>query len=138
MSLFDSITDMAKGMIGNSTEGGEKLQWIQVISQLLSQFGGMAGMQKHFQQNGLGALMNSWIGKGENLPINVAQIQNIFGGDRLNQMASQVGLSPSDFSGKISQYLPQVVDMLTPDGMVQNKADGFDLSDLMAIGKKLL
>jgi uncharacterized protein YidB (DUF937 family) len=40
----------------------------------------------------------------------------VFGGDQMQQMASSVGLDTSAFGGQMSQMLPQVIDMMTPNG----------------------
>jgi uncharacterized protein YidB (DUF937 family) len=77
--------------------------------------GGLGSLVQSFQQAGLGHLMDSWIGTGQNLPVSGAQVQQALG-PQVQAMAAQHGMSVESVSGFISQLLPQLVDHLTPEG----------------------
>ena len=66
----------------------------------------------------MGDVMNSWIGKGENLPIAPDQLGDVLGGDLLGQLTQQTGMGQGDLLGQLSQLLPQMVDKATPDGAI--------------------
>jgi uncharacterized protein YidB (DUF937 family) len=92
---------------------------MQMLASMLgngSQFGGLAGLLQQFQKAGLGDQAASWVSTGQNLPISPEQLMKVFGGDQMQQMASSVGLDTSAFGGQMSQMLPQVIDMMTPNG----------------------
>jgi uncharacterized protein YidB (DUF937 family) len=78
--------------------------------------GGLGDLLKQFQQNGQGDVANSWVGKGPNKPIAPGDLANALGADQLEQLSSQSGLSREELLQGLSQYLPQVVDHLTPEG----------------------
>src|SRR6185295_2950068 len=78
--------------------------------------GGLGDLLKQFQQNGQGDVANSWVGKGPNKAIAPGDLANALGADQLDQLSKQSGLSREDLLQGLSQYLPQVVDHLTPDG----------------------
>lgn len=92
-----------------------------VISSLLSSAGGSGGLAalvQQFRQAGLGETIQSWIGSGQNLPISADQLKQVFGADRMQQMAANAGMDQQQFGGQLSELLPKVVDRLTPDGQV--------------------
>ncbi|QJR16144.1 YidB family protein [Usitatibacter palustris] len=78
--------------------------------------GGLEGLVRMFQDRGLGGLVDSWVSTGRNLPISAEQLQQVLGHDRLGSLAKGLGMSNDDFSSKLSQLLPGVVDTLTPGG----------------------
>lgn len=130
MGLLDSVLGALGGASGSQPQGrGDMLQ--AVIAMLAqppvgagSQGGGLAGLVQQFQQGGLGDLMASWVGTGPNLPVSAEQLQSVLGHDMLAQLAQQLGLSPGEAAGQLSQLLPQVVDKLTPGGQLPD-ASGF-------------
>jgi len=71
-----------------------------------------------FQQGGLGNIINSWIGTGQNLPISTSQLQNVLHNDTLQQAAQKVGMDPSQLTGMMSSLLPHLIDKMTPNGQV--------------------
>ena len=85
--------------------------------------GGLGDLLKQFQQNGQGDTANSWVGTGANKTIAPGDLANALGADRLDQLSSQSGLSREDLLQGLSQYLPQVVDHLTPEGRLPNEAE---------------
>jgi uncharacterized protein YidB (DUF937 family) len=74
------------------------------------------------------------VSTGQNLPISPDQLMKVFGGDQMQQMASSVGLDTSALGGQLSQMLPQMIDMMTPNG--QLPAGGAE--DAMAMLSKML
>ena len=73
-------------------------------------------MVQGFADKGLGDIVNSWVGAGANLPVTAAQIQSVIGPEKLQTLAAQLGVPPDQISAKLAQYLPVVVDALTPNG----------------------
>lgn len=80
--------------------------------------GGLGGLLAMAQQAGLGNVVASWIGTGQNLPISADQLQSLLGSDQVAAIAQKLGLSPDVASQMLSQVLPHAVDHLTPDGQV--------------------
>ena len=78
--------------------------------------GGLAGLTQLFTQNGLGNIVQSWIGTGQNLPITAQQLQQVLGNGTLQQMAAKAGMDQGQLAHELSQLLPHVVDHLTPGG----------------------
>lgn len=96
-------------------------QLLQAATQLLgkdSSIGGLAGLVQAFQKNGLGDIVNSWVGTGQNLPISASQIKQGLGAGLLDQLASKAGLSADATGDQLAKMLPALVDKLTPEGQI--------------------
>jgi len=78
--------------------------------------GGLGDLLKQLQQGGHGDTANSWVGKGDNKAISPGDLSSALGADQIDSLASQSGMSRDELLSGLSQYLPQVIDHLTPDG----------------------
>jgi uncharacterized protein YidB (DUF937 family) len=83
--------------------------------------GGMSGLVQQFEQQGLGHLVGSWIGGGQNLPISGQQLQGVLGEQQVQELAQRVGLPPGLAASALAVVLPAVVDKLTPNGTVEHQ-----------------
>ncbi len=111
---------------------------VSSIMQLLGGQGGLQNLINQFDAKGLGDIIGSWVGTGQNKSISPDQIQNVFGSDALSEIASKLGLNVSDLSGQLSNLLPDVVDKLTPEGKIPEGDILSRASDLLGglFGKK--
>jgi|SRR5579872_3198383 uncharacterized protein YidB (DUF937 family) len=96
------------------------------------QTGGIEGLAQNFEQGGLGHLVSSWVGTGQNLPVSADQLQSVLGSDAVKSLAAKAGISPDEAGTLAAQILPQLVDKLSPNG--QAPASG----NLLAEGMSLL
>ncbi|OAF13455.1 hypothetical protein AYJ54_05570 [Bradyrhizobium centrolobii] len=101
------LSDLLKGGLGGLLAGG-------AAGTVLS--GGLGDLLNQLQQGGHGETANSWVGKGQNKPIAPGDLANALGADQIQSLSAQSGLSRDELLSGLSQYLPQVVDHLTPDG----------------------
>jgi uncharacterized protein YidB (DUF937 family) len=85
--------------------------------------GGLGDLMKQLQQGGQGDAANSWIGKGPNQAIAPGDLASALGADQIDSIASQSGLSRDDLLKGLSQYLPQAIDHLTPDGRLPTDSE---------------
>lgn len=101
------LNDILKGGLGGLLAGG-------AAGSVLS--GGLGDLLNQLQKSGQGDTANSWVGKGPNKAIAPGDLANALGADQIDQLSAQSGLSRNELLSGLSQYLPQVVDHLTPDG----------------------
>jgi uncharacterized protein YidB (DUF937 family) len=129
MGLLDQVVG---AMAGGQSGGNNAL--LETVMKMVSdpQNGGLQGLIQSFQQGGLGDIVNSWVSKGENLPISAEQIQSVLGGSSLGNIASQLGTNSEEASGSLASMLPQLIDSMTPNGEVPQGGD------LMAQGMEML
>jgi uncharacterized protein YidB (DUF937 family) len=64
-------------------------------------------------ENGLGEIVGSWLGNGENKAISLDQIMDLLGSEKVSEFASQLGLSQESAAQALADALPQVVDTAT-------------------------
>src|SRR5207247_3175627 len=120
MGLLDSILG---AMSGKTDSSGGASQLIGILGGLLAQSGGLQGLANKFSQSGQGDTFSSWVGMGENQPISGGQVQKVLGSDDVNALAAKLGVDPAQASHFLAEYLPKVVDKLTPKGEIDPTAD---------------
>lgn len=115
MGLFDNIAGKVIGKLG--ADDGQNAM-LQAAVKLFNEYGGINGILEKFRAGGFGAEADSWVGTGPNLPITPAQIVQVLGQPTLDDIAARVGRPSAEISSKLAEYLPKVIDRLTPDGVV--------------------
>ena len=120
MGMLDSILGAVAGK-AESTGGAAAL--VGIVGGLLQQNGGLQGLANKFAQSGAAGAFSSWVGMGENQPISGNQIQNALGSEQVKALASKMGIDPALASNLLAEYLPKVVDKLTPQGKVDPNAN---------------
>jgi uncharacterized protein YidB (DUF937 family) len=120
MGLLEDVMGMAgMGGAGNAQSpqhAGALAALLEYINSL--QVGGISGLQQMFQQRGLGGVIASWIGSGQNLPITPDQLQDVLHSDALQNIAAKTGMDQAQVASVLSQLLPHVVDQMTPNGHI--------------------
>lgn len=108
------------GLVGGAVGAG-----LAVAAQrIIEQHGGVQGVINQMQSHGLGDTVRSWVSTGQNAPITAEQIHQVFGSGTIAEIAQRVGMSPQELSQRLSQFLPQAVDHLTPNGQVPPAPSG--------------
>ncbi|HBY61688.1 MAG TPA: hypothetical protein DEH78_17845 [Solibacterales bacterium] len=116
MDLFE-LGNQLLGGGGQGTSQGSNIVG-EVLGMIQGQPGGLGGLVSAFQKGGLGDVVNSWVGVGQNLPISPEQLQGVLGSDAIGGLASKLGLSPEAAGSQLSQLLPTLIDQLTPNGQM--------------------
>jgi uncharacterized protein YidB (DUF937 family) len=134
MGLLDNVLGAAAQSMGG--QNGNATNWVPLISGLLATAaqGGLAGVLQQLQASGLGEQVQSWISTGSNLPVSGDQLGAALGGSGglLGQLAQQADVSPAVAGEQLSQWLPQIVDRLSPQGQLPAGAGGLgDIAGLL-------
>lgn len=82
------------------------------------QTGGLTGLVERFQEAGLGNVIHSWIGTGQNVPVTAEQMEQVLGEGHLQQIAEETSLPHPAVAERLSAMLPDLIDKLTPAGHV--------------------
>lgn len=106
-SAGGGLPDILKGGLGGLLAGG-------AAGSVLS--GGLGDLLNQLQQKGHGDAANSWVSNGPNKQISPGDLANALGADQIDSLASQSGMSRNDLLQGLSQYLPDAINHLTPDG----------------------
>jgi uncharacterized protein YidB (DUF937 family) len=135
------LGDLLGGLMGGQGQqgGGNLAALLPVVIGLLANNGkdgggqnGLGGLMEKFNQAGLGDVLGSWINTGPNPPISGDQLGQVLGGDKMSEIASQLGLSEGEAAGQLAQVLPGLIDKLTPQGQAPEGGFG-NAGDLMGM-----
>ena len=119
MELMDLLKAGAAMIEGNSDEATTGLNIDDIAKALEHLVGNGAGgldlvkFVGGLSQNGLGEIVGSWLGNGENKPITIEQIMTLLGSDNVASFASELGLSQESAANALAEAVPQVVDQAT-------------------------
>jgi uncharacterized protein YidB (DUF937 family) len=86
--------------------------------------GGLGGLVSKFEQAGMGDVIGSWIGKGDNAPISGNQLGEVLGGDAISSIAGKLGVNATTLLPMLATMLPALIDQLTPHGNVPDQGLG--------------
>ncbi len=119
MELMDLLKIGASMIQGNSDDATTGLDINDITSALSKLIGNgeggldLAALVGGLSQNGLGEIVGSWLGNGENASISTDQITDLLGSEKVSEFASQLGISEKSAKGALADSLPQVVDQAT-------------------------
>jgi uncharacterized protein YidB (DUF937 family) len=133
MSLF---TDILQRLTGSDQDSAVR-QSRELAEGLLDflqdqRTGGIEEMIDRFRRHGLGDVLSSWIGAGPNRPISPEQVTETLGRPQVEALSQRAGLPPDQGAKVLSQYLPEFIDKLTPEGKAPEK------SQISTLGKIIL
>ncbi len=114
MGMLDGLVGSVLGKVM-----GEKAGMAQVAMEMFNTNGGVGGILEKFKTGGLADAAASWVGTGDNIPVSADQISSVLGNDQIAAMAEKFGIEPATLSAQIAEYLPSVVDKMTPNGAVE-------------------
>ncbi len=139
MGLLDGVLGNVVGSMlgGGQAQAGGGNAMLQLVMNLLQQQGGLSGLVGMLTQSGLGQQAASWVGTGANLPVSPEQITQVLGQGTIGDLAAKMGMNADDVSGGLAQYLPEVVNQLTPDGQLPGNENELLSQGLDALRGKL-
>jgi uncharacterized protein YidB (DUF937 family) len=117
MGLFDEFAKQVAGA-AQAFAAGETPELARSFLDLLQERGGIDGLIRRFQEQGLGDVIQSWIANGPNSPITPEQLARVFDSEQLRTLSSQAGIAMGRLPEALAALLPTLVDRLTPDGEV--------------------
>lgn len=144
MELNDIIgmgTQLFQDKLGEGAEGLDSNVLTEALGGLLSNEEGgldlgniMSAMTD--EEGGLGSIVSSWIGSGENEAIDGSQLTNLLGSDAISSFAEKLGIDPDTALSGLTDAFPNMVDQATPDGASMLESAG-GLSGILGMVGKL-
>jgi uncharacterized protein YidB (DUF937 family) len=89
---------------------------VGLAQNLIKDNGGLQGLKGKLEGAGLGDAISSWIGTGENQPVEGQQLAGALGTDQIQGLADKLGLDVGKLLPMLTTLLPQLIDKVTPDG----------------------
>src|SRR6266540_4222555 len=112
MALMDTI----RGLLGGKGGGSDLLG--QLPGMLTGKSGdglGLSRLVDQFKSAGLGEKADSWVGTGDNQPLEPDEMEKAVGSDRIDQMSKKSGLTIDAVKKELARVIPKLVNKLTPD-----------------------
>ncbi|MFN0190586.1 MAG: YidB family protein [Aestuariivirga sp.] len=112
----DKIGEFVKNMTGSGTAAGGMLDSVKKTVSSGDIKGGLGELVDQFKKAGQGETVDSWVGTGQNKPIDSGQLERSLGGDLIDGLVQQTGLSRQELLDRLAKVLPEAVDKMTPEG----------------------
>ena len=107
-------SDSLQNVLGSLIGDGDSMD----IASLVAKMQGGSG--------GLGEIVQSWLGDGENAAISPSQLQDVIDSDSLQQSASQLGTDQDSLLEMLSSAVPQMVDNGSKGGSLLDSLGGLE------------
>ena len=88
-----------------------------------SVMGGLSDLIGKLTAGGAAPQVNSWVGPGQNQPIQPGQLGGALGQNVLNELSQRTGMSQQELLNQLATVLPQIINHLTPNGRMPTLAD---------------
>jgi len=101
---INSITDALGSILGSSNsnqESGGGLDLSSIIANVAN--------------GDLGEIVGSWIGNGENAPIDSEKVTELVGDDKISEFAEKLGVDVDTAKDELANVLPNIVDKATSE-----------------------
>jgi len=128
MGLFDQLGSGLRGALGDlagQLTGQLEANAPGLLNQVLGKtdLGSIGGLLSKLQEGGLGNQVSSWLGNGANLSISPEQVREALGNEQVQQIANSIGLPTDKILEMMSQYLPDTVDKMSPNGTLEEPTE---------------
>ena len=105
----------------NSDEATTNIDLGDIMNGLQSVFGengqiDLGSLVQKAQSSGLMDVVSSWIGSGENAPIDPESVTALVDQEQIEAFAAKLGISPESAKQALADALPAVVDQATNEG----------------------
>ncbi|HEX9931042.1 MAG TPA: YidB family protein [Pyrinomonadaceae bacterium] len=118
MALFDSVLTAAEARFKLGEKGAPLVN--ALVSLIETE--GLARFLERFRRAGLGRVADSWVSAGANTLLSPHQLEDGIGKETLQSLAQQAGMPIETVTPALASMIPQVVDLMTPDGVLKPSA----------------
>ena len=89
---------------------------------------GVGNTVQDFERSGQGEIARSWVGRGQNRPIEPEKLEAALGEDGIRDLMQQTGMERDELLATLSEHLPRVIDHLTPEGRLPTEQEASRLA----------
>lgn len=135
MGLMDSLS----GLLGRGAPKSGNALMDTLLPMLMKgggSLGGLSGLLGKFTNAGLGDKANSWVGTGDNEPLDPDEVERALGSDEVDRIAQEAGVSHDEAASGLAGMIPGLVDKLSPGGQLPTgkltkQLKGFDFGSIL-------
>ena len=131
MDIVSLLKIGAAAIQNNDDDATTGLDTNQLISALGSLLGGgsegsidLGGLVSKFTQGGLGDIVSSWLGDGENQPVSADKIKDLLGEERIAEFSSKLGIGEESGARGLADALPSILDNASKGGSLLDNLIG--------------
>jgi uncharacterized protein YidB (DUF937 family) len=133
---MDDLTKLTSSVSGDAGGGTDPMAALAGLQQAVQQEGGIDALMGKLKDAGLGDKVDSWVGTGENQAVDPAALGQALGPDTVQRLSSGSGIDIGQLLPLLATFLPQIINMLTPQGKVPDgglgqAASGMDLGGVL-------
>ena len=120
MATNDRLFDTFPTVLGNAKVTPSQFALL-VVDMMRDAPGGLNGLLDRFRTAGFDDAVRSWVAKGKNLSLTADEVNRVLGPE-IEVLARAAVVSQRQASTEVASLLPQLVDKLTPAGVVPDAA----------------
>ncbi len=127
MDLMNIAQQLISQKLGDNVDSDAVSNGLQAL--LGGQNGGLdiGSLVSSMSQNGgLAEVVGSWLGDGDNMPIDSNTVTELFSSDKIGAFASQLGIDSSNASELLADVVPNMVDQSSSGGNLLDSIGGID------------
>ncbi len=114
--------------------GADPQRLTGAVSETFQSEGGVNGLLGKLRAGGLGGQVDSWVSDGPYEPVEPNRLGDALGPDTVNRISESSGLSPAMLLPLLAQFLPMIINHLTPGGKTPEgnaSPSGNDIGDVL-------
>jgi len=119
---MDDLSNQSRGL--GSAGGAEVGATMGNLAGAIEDTGGLDSLVNQLRQNGLEEEVDSWVSTGENRAVDPERLGEALGPETVQRLSNGSGLDIQALLPLLAAFLPQLINMLTPNG--QTPAGGLD------------
>ena len=131
MDMTDIVkmgTEMFQNKLGDKAEGVDSSSVTDALSGLLSGSDGSFDLGSLVTNamggDGIGSIVSSWLGDGENEAIDAGGLTSLFGEEKISEFASKLGVDKDTALGGLSDVIPSMIDKSSEGGSLLGSLAG--------------
>lgn len=115
---MDDLAGLVSQLGGATSQAGvsDPAAALSGLQQAVQGEGGLDGLMGKLRAAGLGDQVDSWVSTGENQPVTPDALSQALGPETVQKLSSSSGIDAADLTPLLAAFLPQIVNMLTPNG----------------------
>ncbi len=111
---MDDLSNLSRGLgpAGGANVGAT----MGDLAGAIEETGGLDGIVGQLRQGGLDDEVDSWVSTGENRPVDPQRLGDALGPETVQRLSNGSGLDIQALLPLLAAFLPQLINMLTPNG----------------------
>lgn len=111
---MDDLSNLSRGL--GPAGGADVGATMGDLAGAIDESGGLEGLVGQLRQGGLSDEVDSWVSTGDNRPVDPERLGDALGPETVQRLSNGTGLDIQALLPLLAAFLPQLINMLTPNG----------------------